>query len=63
MPSKACIALALAAPAVTAFNFGGFGKKTSAPKPSAPSKSSGGAYPSVAVHKSSVDGVEVDANA
>ena len=59
MPSKACIALALAAPAVTAFNFGGFGKKTSAPKPA--QKSSGGAYPSVAVHKSSVDGVEVNA--
>ena len=47
MPSKACIALALAAPAVTAFNFGGFGKKTSAPKPA--QKSSGGAYPSVAL--------------
>ena len=59
MPSKACIALALAPAA--AFNFGGFGKKSSAPKPAAPSKSSGGAYPSVAVHKSSVDGVEVNA--
>ena len=47
MPSKACIALALAAPAVTAFNFGGFGKKTSAPKPA--QKSSGGAYPSPAL--------------
>ena len=41
------VALALAAPAVTAFNFGGFGKKTSAPKPA--QKSSGGAYPSVAL--------------
>ncbi len=50
MLSKACIALALAPAA--AFNFGDVLKKKSAPKPAAPAapqKSSGGAYPSVAL--------------